>query len=68
MNKIMDKRRALCSVVWIIAVAVILSLWPLRLVKETVVSASNKKIVAQSEEITSGYVVKQTERDCNLFQ
>lgn len=59
MNKIMDKRRALCSVVWIIAVAVILSLWPLRLVKETVVSASNKKIVAQSEEITSGYVVKQ---------
>lgn len=59
MNKVINRRQAICSTVWIVILCVVLALWPLRLVKETIVSDSNKKIVAQSEAITSGYVVQQ---------
>lgn len=59
MNKVINRRQAICGTVWIVALCVVLSLWPLRLVKETVVSDSNKNIVAQSEAITSDYVVQQ---------
>lgn len=59
MNKIINKRQAVCRTVWIIVLCVVFALWPFRLVKETVVSDSNKQIVAESEAITSGYVVQQ---------
>ncbi len=59
MNRIIDKRQAICGIVWIIAIGIILSLWPFRLVKETIISDTNKQIVAESEEITQDYVVKQ---------
>lgn len=59
MNKVINRRQAICSTVWIIVLCAVFALWPLRLVKETVVSDSNKQIVAESEAITSGYVVQQ---------
>lgn len=59
MNKVINRRQAICSTVWIIVLSAVFALWPLRLVKETVVSDSSKQIVAESEAITSGYVVQQ---------
>lgn len=59
MNKVINRRQAICFTVWIVVICAVFALWPLRLVKETVVSDSNKKIVAESEAITSDYVVQQ---------
>ncbi len=59
MNRVIDKRQAICGVVWTIAIGILLSLWPFRLVNETVVSDTNGQIVAESEAITTDYVVKQ---------
>lgn len=59
MNRVINRRQAICGTVWIVVICAILALWPLRLINETVVSDSNKQIVTESEEITSGYVVQQ---------
>lgn len=59
MNRIMNKRQAVCGTVWVIVLCVALSLWPLRLVKETVVSDSNRQIVMESGEIVAGHSVQQ---------
>jgi hypothetical protein len=59
MNRIINRRRAICGTVWIIVICIMLSLWPLRLVKETVVSESNKQMVMRSEGISTDHVVKQ---------
>lgn len=55
----MNKRQAVCGTVWVIVVCVVLSLWPLRLVNETIISDSNRQIVMESDEIVSGNVVQQ---------
>lgn len=55
----MNKRQAVCGTVWVIVACVVLSLWPLRLVNETIVSDSNRQIVMESDEIVSGNVVQQ---------
>ena len=59
MDKIVYKRQAICTTVWIIIICIVFSLWPLRLVKETVVSGSSGQIVMESEEITPDYTVQQ---------
>ena len=59
MNRIINRRQAICGTVWIIVACIVLALWPLRLVNETVVSDSNKQMVTESEAVTSDYVVKQ---------
>ncbi len=59
MNRIMNKRQAVCGTVWVIVLCVALSLWPLRLVKETVVSDSNRQIVMESGEIVAGHAIQQ---------
>ena len=59
MDKIVYKRQAICTTVWIIIICAVFSLWPLRLVKETVVSGSSGQIVMESEEITPDYTVQQ---------
>ena len=59
MNRVTDKKQAVMTVLWIVIIGVILSLWPLRLINETVVSDTNKQMVAESEAITTDYVVKQ---------
>lgn len=59
MNRIINKRQAICGTVWVIALCVMLALWPLRLVNETVVSGSNRQITMESGEIVEGHAVQQ---------
>ncbi|MCM1251743.1 MAG: hypothetical protein NC321_02905 [Clostridium sp.] len=59
MNKIINRYQAVCSVTWIVICCIILTLWPLRLVPEKIVSGSNQQISMQSEAITNDYVVEQ---------
>lgn len=59
MNKVLDKKQAIIRVIWIVAIAIIISLWPLRLVNEVIVSKSNKIACAKSEALTDAYPVKQ---------
>lgn len=59
MNKIINRRQALCGTLWIVIVCIIIALWPLRLVNETVVSKSSQQIAVQSEAITQDYTVMQ---------
>ena len=59
MNKIVYKSQAIRATVWIIVLCVVLALWPLRLVNETIVSDSNRQMVMESEAVTADYVVQQ---------
>lgn len=59
MNRIINKRQAVCGTVWVIVLCVVLSMWPLRLIKETIVSDSSRQMVMESEEIVSGSAVQQ---------
>ncbi len=59
MNRIINKRQAVCGTVWVIIVCAVLSMWPLRLIKETIVSDSNRQMVMESGEIVSGSAVQQ---------
>ena len=59
MDRIIYKRQAVCGTLWIIIFILAVTLWPLRLVHETVVSGSNRQIVMTSEEITPEYAVQQ---------
>lgn len=59
LNRVIDKKQAILSVVWIFIIGVMLSLWPLRLIRETVISDTKGQITMQSQAITTDYVVKQ---------
>ncbi len=59
MDRILYKRQAICSTVWIIVICAALALWPLRLVKETIVSGTDEQIVEESAEIVDGGTVQQ---------
>lgn len=59
MNRIINKRQAVCGTVWIIVLCAVLALWPLRLVDETVISGSGRQIVMESGEIVDGHAVQQ---------
>lgn len=59
MNKIINRYQALCGVTWIIIFCIVITLWPLRLIPEKIVSGSNRQISMQSEAITGDYVVEQ---------
>lgn len=59
MNKIINRHQAICGTVWIVIVFIVITLWPLRLVNELVVSRSNQQISMQSEAITQDYTVMQ---------
>ena len=59
MNKIINRYQAVCGVTWIIICCIVISLWPLRLITEKIVSGSNRQISMQSEAITNDYVVEQ---------
>ncbi len=59
MNKIITRRQAICGSVWILICCIAIVLWPLRLVKETVVSKGSGEIAMESQAITTDYVVKQ---------
>ena len=59
MNKIVNKGQAIRTTVWIVVLCMLFSLWPLRLIKETVVSGSRGQVTAQSEPVTEDYTVQQ---------
>lgn len=59
MNRIINKRQAVCGTVWVIIVCAVLSMWPLRLIRETIVSDSNRQMVMESGEIMEGSAVQQ---------
>lgn len=59
MNRIINKRQALCGAVWIIIICIVVSLWPLRLVRETVTSRSDEQVVMESEPVSGGSAIHQ---------
>lgn len=59
MDKIINRYQAICGAVWIVILCSIITLWPLRLVNEKIVSGSNRQISMQSEAITQDYTVRQ---------
>lgn len=59
MNKIINRYQAVCGVTWIIICCIVITLWPLRLITEKIVSGSNRQISMQSEAVTNDYVVEQ---------
>lgn len=59
MNRIINKRQAICGTVWVIVICIVVSLWPLRLVKETVTSRSDEQVVMESEPVSGGSAIHQ---------
>lgn len=59
MNKIINRYQAIYGMVWLIVFCIMITLWPLRLVTEKVISGSNRQISMQSEAITESYTVMQ---------
>lgn len=59
MNKIINRYQAVYGTVWLVIFCIVITLWPLRLVSEKIVSGSNRQISMQSEAITEEYEVMQ---------
>ena len=59
MDRIIYKRQAICSTVWLFIICAVLVLWPLRLVKETVDSGGGAEAAGESGEIVAGGMVQQ---------
>ncbi len=59
MNKIINRYQAVYGTTWLIIFAIMITLWPLRLVTEKIVSGSNRQISMSSEAITEDYMVQQ---------
>ncbi|MCM1266998.1 MAG: DUF3488 domain-containing protein [Bacteroidales bacterium] len=59
MNRIINKRQAICGIVWILAACVLITLWPLRLIHEEVRSGSGREQLALSEPVNENKVVQQ---------
>ena len=59
MNKIINRYQAVYGTTWLIIFAIMITLWPLRLVTEKIVSRSNRQISMSSEAITEDYMVQQ---------
>ena len=59
MNKIVSKSQAIRGTILTVIFMIVIALWPLRIVHETVVSGSNGQIVMTSDAIVSGHAVQQ---------
>ncbi|RKI84023.1 hypothetical protein D7V83_06930 [bacterium 0.1xD8-71] len=59
MNRIINKRQAVCGTVWLIVLCIVISLWPLRLIRETVTSRSDEQVVMESEPVSGGSAIHQ---------
>lgn len=59
MNRIINKRQAICGIVWILAACVLFTLWPLRLIHEEVRTESGDKQIVLSEVVNENKVVQQ---------
>ena len=56
MNRILNKKQAICGTVWILVACAALVLWPLRLIQEEVRAASSRQQAVVSEEIGRAHV------------
>lgn len=59
MNRIINKRQAICGTVWILAACILFTLWPLRLIHEEVRTESGNQQSILSESVNSSKVVQQ---------
>lgn len=59
MNRILNKKQAICGTVWILVVCAALILWPFRLIHEEVRAESSRQQTVASEAVTADYVVQQ---------
>ncbi|MDE6404668.1 MAG: hypothetical protein K2M20_03320, partial [Lachnospiraceae bacterium] len=59
MNRILNKKQAVCGTVWILVICAALILWPLRLVHEEVRAVSGRQQMALSEAVNADRVVQQ---------
>ena len=59
MNRILNKKQAICGTVWILVLCAALILWPLRLIHEEVRAVSSRQQTVVSEAVTADYVVQQ---------
>lgn len=59
MNRIINKRQAICGVVWIVAACILFTLWPFRLIHEEVRTESGNRQSVLSEPVNSSKVVQQ---------
>lgn len=59
MNRIINKRQAICGTVWIVAACILLTLWPLRLIHEEVRTESGSQGSVLSEVVNENIVVQQ---------
>lgn len=59
MNRILNKRQAICGIIWIFAACAALALWPLRLIHEEVRSVSGGKKAEISEAVNADHVIQQ---------
>lgn len=59
MNRVIDRKQAILWTTWIVIAAIIVSLWPLRIINEKIVSKSYENAVMESEEILEHYDIKQ---------
>lgn len=59
MNRIINKRQAICGIVWILTACVLFTLWPLRLIHEEVRTESGDRQSVLSEAVDGSKVVQQ---------
>ncbi len=59
MNRILNKRQAICGTIWIFVVCAALTLWPFRLIHEEVRSAGGSENTEVSEAVNADHVVQQ---------
>lgn len=59
MNRIINKRQAICGIIWILTACVLLTLWPLRLIHEEVRTESGSRESTLSDVVNSSKVVQQ---------
>ncbi len=59
MNRILNKKQAICGTVWLLVVCAALILWPFRLIHEEVRAESGRQQVAVSEAVNADRVVQQ---------
>lgn len=59
MNRILNKRQAICGTIWILVICAALALWPFRLIHEEVRSVSGRENAEISEAVNADHVVQQ---------
>lgn len=59
MNRIINKRQAICETVWILAACILVTLWPFRLIHEEVRTESGRQDSVLSEAVNENIVVQQ---------